>query len=41
MKYVCNDCGREISREELADTRSVKCPSCGSYDIGKLKEGEE
>ncbi len=38
MRYVCADCGRKISREELEDSKRIVCPECNSYSIRKLED---
>lgn len=40
MKYMCDDCGEKIAREELEDSPRIRCPNCGSYEIRKLEEEE-
>lgn len=38
MRYVCGDCGQEIEREELENSKKIRCPNCGSYRIRKEQD---
>ncbi len=40
MDYYCEDCGREIDRDELEGSKRIVCPECGSYSLRKDEDKE-
>lgn len=38
MKYKCEDCGREIDRQELEESLGIRCPNCQSHRITKVED---
>lgn len=41
IDFKCNDCGEKFFEiVSIADRDKVKCPKCGSHDVGQVFEGQ-